>query len=71
MLVAVGLVVFFVGCCLTTNMVLLPSMDMGQISISISTPIGSQVDETTAIADRVAAIAQENVPELESIYYVS
>ena len=71
MLVSVGLVVFFVGCCLTTNMVLLPSMDMGQISITISTPIGSQVDETTAIADRVAAIAQENVPELESIYYTS
>ena len=70
-LASVALVVFFVGCCMTTNAVLLPSMDMGQISISISTPIGSQVDETTALADRVAAIAQENVPELDSIYYVS
>ena len=71
MLASVGLVAFFVACCLTTNMVLLPSMDMGQVSITVSMPIGSQVEETAAITDRVAALAEENVPELESMYYAA
>ena len=71
MLTSVCLVVFFAACCLTTNTVLLPAMDQGQISITINTPIGSQVEETTAIADQVTAIAQANVPELETIYYTA
>ena len=69
MLVSSALVAFFVAICLTTNMTLLPPMDMGQLSINISMPLGSQVHETTAIADRVAAIALEEIPEMESIYY--
>ena len=52
-------------------MVFLPSMDMGQISITVSTPIGTQVDETAAIADRISLIAEENVPELTSMYYTA
>ena len=71
MLASFGLVVFFIACCLSTNMVFLPSMDMGQVSINISTPIGTQVDETAAIADRVSLIAEENVPELTSMYYTA
>ena len=71
MLVSTGLVVFFGVCCLATNTVLLPEMDQGQVSVSISTPIGSEVEETAAYADRVAAIAQEQVPELESLYYIA
>ncbi len=69
MLVSTGLVAFFVACCLATNMALLPPMDMGEMSVTVSMPIGSQVNETTAIADRVAAIALEEIPEMESIYY--
>jgi len=71
MLASFGLVVFFVACCLSTNMVFLPSMDMGQVSINVSTPIGTQADETAAIADRISAIAEENVPELTSLYYTA
>ena len=71
MLASVGLVAFFMVCCLTTNVVLLPSMDMGQVAITVRTPIGSQVHETTAIADRVSAIAEENVPELVGMYYTA
>ena len=71
MLVSFGLVAVFVASCLSTNMVFLPSMDMGQVAITVSTPIGSQVDETAAIADRVCAIAEANVPELTSVYYTA
>ena len=71
MLASVALVVFFVGCCLTTNMVLLPSMDMGEVSITVSMPVGSQIHETMDIADRIAAIAEENVPEMEDMYYIA
>ncbi len=71
MLASTGLVAFFVVCCLSTNMVLLPPMDMGQLAITVSMPIGSQVEETTAIADRIAGIAMAEVPEMTSIYYTT
>lgn len=69
MLVSVGLVAVFVVSCLSTNMVLMPEMDEGMVVVSISTPIGSDIDETSAIADRVVAIAQAQIPELDNLYY--
>lgn len=64
-----ALVAFFLVCCLSTGTVLLPAMDMGQVSISVSMPIGSEVEETTAIADRISRIAEEQVEELTDLYY--
>lgn len=69
MLACVCLVVIFIVSCMSTNMVLLPEMDQGQVSISISMPVGSSIEETSAIADRVSAIAREQVPEIDSMYY--
>lgn len=69
MLASVALVAFFFVCCLSTGTVLLPAMDMGQVSISVSMPIGSEVEETTAIADRISRIAEEQVEELTDLYY--
>ena len=71
MLVSVGLVALFAVSCLTTNMVLVPEMDQGQVSVTIGMPIGSSLEESTAIADQVAAVVQEQVPELESFYYMA
>ena len=71
MLVSFGLVAVFAVCCLSTNMVLMPEMDQSQVTVSISTPIGSEVEETSAYADRVVSIAQEEIPELESLYYIA
>lgn len=71
MLASLGLVTFFVVCCLSTKMVFLPAMDMGRLSITVSTPIGTQVAQTASIADRVCVIAEENVPELTSLYYTA
>ena len=70
MLVSVGLVVFFLACCLSTKMVLIPEMDQGEVSISISMPIGSSLEESSAIADRVSEIVSAETPELESMYYM-
>ena len=71
LLVSVGLVVLFTVSCLSTNMVLIPEMDQGMITVNISMPIGSQLNETSAIADRVTAIVEENVPELDELFYVA
>ena len=71
MLVSVALTVVFVASCLSTNMVLIPDMDQGQVSISVSMPIGSEVDETSAISERISGIAREQVPEMESMYYMA
>ena len=71
LLVSVGLVALFTVSCLSTNMVLIPEMDQGMITVNISMPIGSQLNETSAIADRVTAIVEENVPELDEMFYVA
>ncbi|MDD3346562.1 efflux RND transporter permease subunit [Oscillibacter sp.] len=71
MLVSVGLVVLFSVCCLSTKMVLIPEMDQGQVSVTIAMPTGSGIGESTAIADRVSAIVEAQVPELESMYYMA
>ena len=71
MLASVALVALFIAACMSTKMVLMPEMDQGMVQVSISTPPGSEVRDTTAIADRIVDIAMENVPELETIYHVT
>ena len=71
MLVSVGLVVFFAATLASTKMVMIPDMDQGSVSVSISMPTGSSLEESTAIADRVTAIVQREVPELDEMYYLA
>lgn len=51
------------------GMELIPEMDEGQVSVSVSMPNGSTMEDTAAIEDRIAAIAVDTIPELEQIYY--
>lgn len=67
-LVSAILVVIFVASCFGTNMVLLPTMDQGEISISVSMPTGSELEDTIAYGDRVMDIVQQNCPELDKVY---
>lgn len=71
MLASVALVAVFIAACMSTKMVLMPEMDQGMVQISVSTPVGTEVETTTAIADRIVDVAIENVPELESVYHLS
>ena len=71
MLVSVGLVVLFVAACASTKAVLMPNMDMGMLSVSISMPTGSGINDTSAISERVSAICMDNVPELDYLYYTA
>lgn len=71
MLVSVGLVVLFVAACASTKAVLMPDMDMGMLSVSISMPTGSELDDTSAISERVSQICMDNVPELDYVYYTA
>ena len=71
MLAALAMVVLFTVTLANTKMVLTPEMDQNQISISISMPTGSSVDEASAIADRVAAIVEKECPETDELYYIA
>lgn len=71
MLVSLGLVVVFVLTLANTNMVLVPDMDQGRVSVSVEMPIGSDLSETAVIADRVALIAEREIPEIEDMYYLA
>lgn len=71
MLASVALVAVFALTLMNTKMVLIPDMDMSSISVSISLPTGSEVEEANAIAERVAAITEENCPEMSDMYYIA
>lgn len=51
------------------GMELIPEMDEGQVSVTVSMPNGSTMEDTAAIEDRIAAIAVDTIPEMEQIYY--
>lgn len=51
------------------GMELIPEMDQGQVSVSVSMPNGSTMEDTAAIQDRIAGIIMDKVPETEQIYY--
>ncbi len=68
-LISVALLVVFSSSLLLCDVTLIPDMDQGQIDVSISMPTGSELDQTVSISDRVAAIAEETVPEIDTLYY--
>ena len=70
-LASTALVAVFVLGVSTLDMVLIPDMDQGQISINVSMPIGAQVEESSAIADRISAIVERECPELDEMYYIA
>ena len=51
------------------GMELIPEMDEGEVSVTVSMPNGSTMEDTAAIEDRIAGIAVDTIPELEQIYY--
>ena len=71
MLASFALVVGFALTLVNTKMVLMPDMDQGQVSVNVSMPIGSGLEETAAIADRVSGIVMANCPEMEDMFYLS
>lgn len=70
-LASVALVAVFLAACLSTKQVLLPDMDMNMIQANLSFPIGTDVSQAASCADRMVAIIYNEVPELESVYYIT
>ena len=50
---------------------MMSDMDESEISITVETPIGSELETAEAISDRIVDIALESVPEAQRIYYTS
>jgi len=71
MLVSFALVCAFLAPMLRIDMVLIPDMDQGMISINVSMPTGSQVDETAEICDRITQVVERECPELAQLYYLA
>lgn len=69
MLISLGLVVLFLVSCIKTNMIFMPDVDQGQLTISITMPTGTEDKETARTADRVVGIMEKTVPELVSNFY--
>ena len=71
MLVSAALVIAFLASLATLDLALIPDMDQGQISINVSFPMGSEVDETAVVADRISDIVLEHCPENKQMYYLA
>ncbi|MBE7002836.1 MAG: efflux RND transporter permease subunit [Ruminococcaceae bacterium] len=69
-LVSLVLVGGFVAACLSTKQVLLPDMDMNMIQATITMPEGARAEQAAAVAEQMVSIIYDEVPELESVYYV-
>ena len=69
MLACAALVAAFLIPCLRTTAVLLPEMDFGQVNVDVSMPVGSSLAESMAIGEKVVAVVEREVPELENCYY--
>ncbi len=70
-LLSVGLIALFLITCINTNMILIPDVDQGSISLSVSLPVGSKLEDTEKTCDRVVEIAIDQVPEIDSLYYAA
>jgi len=71
MLASVALLAAFVVIIASSQMSLLPDMDMGMIQINASTPIGSSLEDNVNICEKISAVVEENVDELDSFYYIA
>jgi HAE1 family hydrophobic/amphiphilic exporter-1 len=60
----------FVGSFVLTTIIgvdFMPQTDGGQIEVQVELPIGTKVDRTFAVADRIRRIIEKRVPEAEAI----
>ena len=63
------MIVAFLGSIAIAGVELMPQMDESMVAIGIEMPVGSDLEDVSAMADRAVDIALEQVPEIESIYY--
>ena len=68
-LISCGMIVLFLGTIALTGVELMPEMDESMVAVDIDMPVGSELEDISAMADRVVDIVMEDVPELESVYY--
>lgn len=64
-----AMIAAFLGSIAIAGVELMPRMDESMVAIGIEMPVGSDLEDVSAMADRAVDIALEQVPEIESIYY--
>ena len=64
-----AMIVAFLGSIAIAGVELMPQMDESMVAIGIEMPVGSDLEDVSAMADRAVDIALKQVPEIESIYY--
>lgn len=64
-----AMIVAFLGSIAIAGVELMPRMDESMVAIGVEMPVGSDLEDVSAMADRAVDIALEQVPEIESIYY--
>lgn len=64
-----AMIVAFLGSIAIAGVELMPQIDESMVAIGVEMPVGSDLEDVSAMADRAVDIALEQVPEIESIYY--
>lgn len=64
-----AMIAAFLGSIAIAGVELMPRMDESMVAIGVEMPVGSDLEDVSAMADRAVDIALEQVPEIESIYY--
>lgn len=63
------MILLFLGSIAVAGVELIPQMDESMVTVDIDMPVGSELEDVSAMADRVVDIAMEQVPEIDNIYY--
>lgn len=66
-----GMIALFIVVIALTGFEMIPEMDQGQVAVTVSLPIGSELDDAEEYGDRVEQIMVDTIPEISSIYYTS
>ncbi|MCI2058919.1 MAG: efflux RND transporter permease subunit [Oscillibacter sp.] len=71
MLASLVMIVIFGGAIAVSGFEMIPTMDQGSVSVTLSLPSGAETAEAQHLAERVVDVAVDTVPELDSIYYTT
>lgn len=67
---SVIMVVVFIAAIATCDVELMPEMDESMVTISVTMPTGTELEDTAAMSDRIINMVEKSIPkEMESAYY--
>ena len=70
-LATVVMIAVFGACIAFSGFEMIPSVDQGTVSVTLTLPAGAETEEAEYLAERAAQIIVDTVPEVKSVYFTA